>query len=157
MIRRSLTPFLAHAWFDEDLKKDLPIGTRFVTLKENPTQFLPDLNAIHAVRITGKFKQMKTRSMHCQKKPYKVMSELVKSQPTFDFEDVEGNMVGFWSPLAMSGVALAGWHLHFITKDGKTGGHVLEFTTADSNMTSDRSVDFHWCIPDTEEYQQTKF
>jgi alpha-L-fucosidase len=85
------------------------------------------------------------------------MSELVKTQPTFEFNDTEGTMVGFWSPPSMKGLALAGWHLHFLTNDGKAGGHVLEFTTDAATMQLDRSLEFSWLIPDTREYQQHQF
>jgi alpha-acetolactate decarboxylase len=48
-----------------------------------------------SVKISGTFRHVKTRSMPQQLKPYKLMAELVRTQPTFDFENVRGTMVGF--------------------------------------------------------------
>jgi acetolactate decarboxylase len=151
------TPFLEVTWFDEDETQPIPDGTDYARLKSSPTAFLAQPNSFYAVKIEGTFHSVKTRSMPKQEKPYKTMAELVKTQPTFDFENVEGVMIGFWSPPSVNGVALAGWHLHFVTKDSKGGGHVIEFSCKDATMILDRSLDFHWRIPDTAEYQAEKF
>lgn len=151
------TPFLEMTWFDEDERKTLPDMTTYEQFRQEPENFLANLNAIVAVKIEGRFRSVKARSMHTQTKPYKPMSELVKTQPTFDFTDVEGTLLGFWSPPSMKGVSLAGWHLHFLTKDGKGGGHVLEFTSRDAVMKLDPSLQFKWQIPGTPEYQKAPF
>ncbi len=151
------TPFLEMTWFDEDERRTLPDNTTYEQFRKTPEAFLPSINSIVAVRIEGKFRSVKARSMHTQEKPYKVMSELVKTQPVFDFTDVEGTLVGFWSPPSMKGVSLAGWHLHFLTKDGKGGGHVLEFTSGDAIMKLDPSLEFRWQIPGTSDYQKAPF
>lgn len=153
----STTPFLEVTWFDEDERRTLPDMTTFEQFRKTPENFLPSLNSIIAVRIEGRFRHVKARSMHTQSKPYKVMSELVKTQPIFDFNDVEGTLVGFWSPPSMKGVSLAGWHLHFLTKDGKGGGHVLEFTSGEAVMKLDPSLEFNWQIPGSPDYQKAPF
>ncbi len=151
------TPFLEMTWFEEDERRTLPEMTSFEQFRQSPKNFLPNLNAIVAVRIEGKFRNVRTRSMLTQTKPYKTMGELVKTQPTFDFTDVEGTLVGFWSPPSMKGVSLVGWHLHFLTKDGGGGGHVLEFITRDVVMKIDQSLEFCWMIPGSSEYQKAQF
>lgn len=151
------TPFLEMTWFEEDERRTLPDMTSYEQFRKAPGSFLPNLNAIAAVRIEGKFRNVKARSMHTQTKPYQPMSELVKTQPTFDFTDVEGTLVGFWSPVSMKGVSLAGWHLHFLTKDGRGGGHVLEFSTRDAVMKIDQSLEFRWKIPASTDYQKAQF
>jgi acetolactate decarboxylase len=35
-------------------------------------------------------------------------------------------MVGFRFPEYAKGINVSGWHLHFLTKDRKRGGHVLD-------------------------------
>jgi acetolactate decarboxylase len=51
--------------------------------------------------------------------------EIAKLQTVFDFENVEGTIVGFYTPAFLSGVHLPGLHLHFITADRTKGGHLL--------------------------------
>jgi acetolactate decarboxylase len=86
---------------------------------------LPSLNVPYAIKISGVFAQLQTRSVPKQTKPYPPLAEVVKKQSTFEFSDVSGVMVGWRLPTYMSGVGAAGYHLHFLTDDRKAGGHVL--------------------------------
>jgi acetolactate decarboxylase len=86
---------------------------------------LPSLNVPYAIKITGVFAQLQTRSVPKQTKPYPPLAQVVKTQSTFDFSNVTGVMVGFRLPTYMSGVGAVGYHLHFLTDDRKAGGHVL--------------------------------
>ena len=151
------TPFLQVTWFDADHTKRLSDGTTFTTLKTSPTQYLDNVNVLHAVKIKGTFRRLRARSMPTQALPYKPMRELVKTQPEFEFTDVEGTLVGFWTPASLQGVGLAGWHLHFLADDHSGGGHVLSFETADATLVADPSPEFRWQIPATEEYRNTDF
>jgi acetolactate decarboxylase len=151
------TPFLELTHFHAGLERALAADTTYTNLQQSPLNYLPTANAIFPVKISGTFHYVKTRSMPPQSKPYKRMAELVKTQPTFEFRDVRGTMVGFWSPPSMRGVSLAGWHLHFLTDDHQGGGHVLAFTTQDAAMTMDECRQFHWLIPDTDDYRREDF
>jgi acetolactate decarboxylase len=86
---------------------------------------LPSLNVPYALKITGVFSTLKTRSVPKQTTPYPPLVDVVKIQSTFDFTNVSGTMVGFRLPSYMAGVGAAGYHLHFLTNDRKAGGHVL--------------------------------
>ena len=86
---------------------------------------LPSLNVPYAIKISGVFAQLQTRSVPQQTKPYPPLAEVVKKQATFQFSNVTGVMVGFRLPSYMAGVGAAGYHLHFLTADRKAGGHVL--------------------------------
>lgn len=139
-----ITPFMAVTWFDADDQKVLTNGTSYDQLKQKPDAFVSNTNVVYAIKLEGVFHHVKTRSMFPQSKPYKVMSELVKTQPTFEFTNVAGTMVGFWSPASMKGIALAGWHLHFLTKDGQGGGHVLDFIAKDAVLKLDEKLEVDW-------------
>jgi acetolactate decarboxylase len=91
---------------------------------------------------------MKTRSVPKQTKPYPVLTEVVKDQSVFEFEDVEGTIVGLRCPQYVDGLNVAGYHLHFLTSDLKAGGHVLELTTDDVTATLDYSTDFLMILPE---------
>ena len=147
------TPFLALTWFHEDSRQPLAEGTTYDQLKQKPAMFLPSVNPLYAIKIEGVFHHVKTRSMPAQSKPYKVMSELVKTQPTFEFQDVEGTMVGFWTPPSMKGLGLLGWHLHFLTKDGQGGGHVLEFTTKDAVLKLNEKLEMDCRLSNRPDYK----
>ena len=147
------TPFLAVTYFAEDMRRPLAAGTTFTDIKKSPGDYLPGVNVIYAIKLEGSFRHVKARSMPAQAKPYKVMAELVKTQPTFEFNEVAGTMIGFWTPASMQGIGLAGWHLHFLTKDGKGGGHVLEFTTRDAALKPDETLEVDWHISGLPDYK----
>ncbi len=122
----ALTPFAVTTYF-------YPRLTRVIAV------VLPDLPALEkaidalrlpglpcAVKITGSFDYLKTRSVPAQSKPYPRLVEVVKTQPTFEFTNVTGVMVGFWLPRDFVGLNVTGYHLHFLTADRTGGGHLLE-------------------------------
>jgi acetolactate decarboxylase len=148
------TPFLAVTCFDEDLRRPLPTGTTIADLKKSPGDYVPGVNAVYAIRLEGTFRHVKARSIPTQARPYKVMAEVVKTQPTFEFNEVAGTMVGFWTPPSMQGIGLAGWHLHFLAKDGKGGGHVLDFTTRDAVLKLDETLEVDWHISGSPDYKK---
>jgi len=41
--------------------------------------------------------------------------------------DTEGTLVGFYTPAFMGSLSVPGMHLHFLSADRKTGGHLLEW------------------------------
>ncbi|MCX5682506.1 MAG: acetolactate decarboxylase [Planctomycetota bacterium] len=86
----------------------------------------PSINIPMAVRITGTFKYVKTRSVPRQAKPYPRLVDVAARQPTFEFRNVRGVMVGFRLPDYASGINVPGWHMHFLSEDRTGGGHVLE-------------------------------
>ena len=151
------SPFLEVEAFHGDLSRKLPAGTTYGQLQQSPLDVLPSQNIIYAVKLEGVFQSVKTRSIPRQSKPYVPLGTLTKTQPTFEFTNVTGTMVGFWSPPSSKGVALAGWHLHFLTADQLGGGHVLEFTTQDVVLKMDECHEFHWLIPASDDFRHTDF
>ena len=91
---------------------------------------------------------VKTRSVPAQQRPYRPLTEIVRTQPVFDFADVAGTMVGFWCPSFVKGVNVPGYHLHFLRADGKKGGHVLDFVVDKATMEIDDSREFSLILPD---------
>jgi len=100
-----------------------------------------------AVRITGTFKYVKTRSVPRQTKPYPRLAEVTAKQPTFEFQNVEGTLVGFRCPQYMKGLNFPGWHLHFLTADRTAGGHVLELVTEKVRFAIDYTFAIYVALP----------
>ncbi|MEE0125868.1 MAG: acetolactate decarboxylase, partial [Enterococcus faecalis] len=45
----------------------------------------------------------------------------------FTAENIQGTVVGFFTPKLFHGASAAGFHLHFISEDHQFGGHILDF------------------------------
>ncbi len=92
---------------------------------------IPDPGVMYAIRIDGRFKHVKARSVPRQREPYPTLSEALTHQKVFELADVTGTLVGFRFPDCMEGVNVAGYHFHCITADRKAGGHVLDCSLED--------------------------
>lgn len=118
------TPFAVATWFTGDTED---IFDRSMTAHEFEAQLLdliPSRNLIYSVRIDGRFSQVRARSVPEQSN-YVPLAEVAKVQTIFDFRDVEGSLVGFYTPTFLDSVHVPGFHLHFITADRTRGGHVM--------------------------------
>ena len=94
---------------------------------------VPSTNLMYAIRIDGRFDHVRARSVP-KMSNYLPLAEIARLQTVFEFNDVEGTIVGFYTPNFLAGVHLPGLHLHFITKDRKRGGHLLAAAPAGVNV-----------------------
>lgn len=97
-------------------------------LEQHLLEKYPYRNVFFAVKIEGEFAVMHTRAVEAQKKPYPSLTTATKTQPTFDAKNVQGTLIGYYAPALFQGVAVAGYHVHFLSADHQTiGGHVLDY------------------------------
>ncbi len=125
-----------------------------VQLKQHLDSLRPSDNIFYALRIEAKFSQVTARSVPKQKKPYPPAVEILKNQTLLHYRDGEGYLVGFWFPLYMKGVGQPGYHLHFITKDKKKGGHLLDCQLSGIKIEIDKVQSIKMVLPDSEEFQK---
>ncbi|MBN2702894.1 MAG: acetolactate decarboxylase [Pontiellaceae bacterium] len=122
------TPFASVCQFDPERVLSVDPQTDFDGLKALLDKEFSNPNLFYAVKLTGTFSAMKTRSVPAQQKPYPPLSEVTKSQPEFEMANVSGTIVGFRCPPFVDGINVAGYHLHFLSDDQTQGGHILSFT-----------------------------
>lgn len=152
-----LIPFMAITYFESDQELPLNAGTDMKTFIADVNAKLQTQNIFYAVRVDGTFQNVKTRSVPEQTLPYPPLTDAVQKQAVFDFTDVEGTMVGFWCPAYVAGINVPGFHLHFLTKDGKSGGHVLDFTAQAAVVKLDLTNDFTMILPSSQDFYQMDF
>lgn len=129
------TPFAVAAFMDGDASKELKDIPDFGALCGELDRMAEERgkNRFYMVRIDGMFRKMNVRSIYAQKEPYRRLTEVLEHDQTFfDYENIEGTMVGLYCPPYMSCLNAVGWHLHFISKDKTQGGHVLGLNIADA-------------------------
>lgn len=144
--------FACVIFFDAD--RELPVweGMNYTQFQDYLEGAIKEQNIFHAVKMEGTFSYVKTRSVPGQEKPYPPLVEVTANQPTFEFHDIEGTIVGFYCPDYVEGLNVPGYHLHFITEDRTAGGHVLEFVIKDAKLSIDYTSELHIILPDTEEF-----
>ena len=145
-------PFTTVTYFDTDLKFNIDPGIRLDSLEKKIDRLIPTENIFYAIKIAGVFEKVKTRSVPKQNKPYKSLTEIVKTQPTFEFTDVKGTVIGFRCPQYMAGINVPGYHFHFLTEDRKAGGHILELTTGKGTLELDKTMDYSLILPANKDF-----
>jgi acetolactate decarboxylase len=109
------------------------------------------MNRFYMIRIDGMFREINVRSVYAQEEPYKRLTEVLEYHQTFfDYENIEGTMVGVYCPPYMAALNAVGWHLHFISGDKTKGGHVLGVNIADAVLTWDDIDGFEVRLPKNE-------
>jgi len=143
------TPFAVVTSFEPDRTVTLDKAVDYEQLEQYLDSLLPTKNIFYAIKITGEFEYIKTRSVPVQEKPYPKLVEVAKNQPTFEFSNVEGIMVGFRCPVYVEGINVPGYHMHFITRDRTSGGHLLECRMRDVKIEIDNTSAFYMVLPET--------
>ena len=121
------TPFATVTYFSPDFNTTTGQQMNFSEFSTDMSTRLPSQNMIYAVRIEGTFPHMKVRAIPAQQKPYPTLTDAAKNQSVYTYTDAHGTVVGFYTPVFFKGVNVAGYHLHFISDDRYTGGHILDF------------------------------
>jgi acetolactate decarboxylase len=117
-------------------------------------QALPSGNLFFAVKIEGRFKEVKVRSVPRQTPPYQPLVQVVKKQAVFPLKEVEGTLVGFYCPAYLKTVGVPGWHFHFLTKDRTRGGHVQDLALENLTAQIDILPGFSLLLPQNQEFYQ---
>jgi len=145
------TPFATVSFFkaDESARLDRPCDQ--AELLAAVAAMLPSQNIFHALKIEGRFDYVKTRAVAKQDKSVG-LEDAAREEPVFEFHDVEGTIVGFFTPDYLRGVNVPGYHLHFITADRSAGGHMLDCRTAGVTIKIHHTPEFELGTPGTEEF-----
>jgi acetolactate decarboxylase len=103
-------------------------------------------NLFYALRVDGRFDTIRTRAM-CRTAEGVPLVQAAAHQPEFEFHDITGTLIGFWSPDYAKTLNVPGYHLHFISDDRARGGHVLQCSGTDLQLQIEGSGDFRVVLP----------
>ena len=147
------TPFATVTYFDRDLAAPVDRPMNFSVFSSTMAGMLPSENMVYAVWMHGTFPSLKVRSIPAQHKPYPTLATAAANQSVYTYEDSTGTVVGFYTPVFFKGLNVAGYHLHFISDDRKTGGHILDFTVpANITVEYDITPEFTMVLPTSGEF-----
>jgi acetolactate decarboxylase len=93
-----LTPFAAVTWFDTDRTINVSVPCDRAAVKALIDEALESTNLMVAVRITGHFSTIRTRTVTEQHRPYPPFTEATQHQQELTFTDVTGTLGGFRMP-----------------------------------------------------------
>jgi acetolactate decarboxylase len=149
------TPFAVVTYFEADQKVALKAPLNYQQLQTYIQTLLPTRNIPYAIKISGEFQYVKTRSVPRQNKPYPRLVEVTKNQPTFELGKVKGTIFGYWLPQYLAEVNMAGYHFHFLTDDRQAGGHLLECRLNAGTLELDYTYGLHLVLPEQSDFFKT--
>ena len=150
-------PFANVTFFDSDEVIQLNNIDNVNTLKAELDKKVNEAgkNRFYMIKAEGTFTKMDVRSELPQKKPYKPLAKVLETDQTFfNYENIKGTVVGLYCPEYMNDLNAVGWHFHFISEDRKAGGHVLDLSAKETNVTMDRTDYFSMTLPDNEMFNE---
>ena len=108
-------------------------------------------NFFYALRVDGTFDYIHARAMRRTKEGVPLV-QAAAVQPEFEFQDISGTLVGFWTPEYAKSLNVPGYHLHFISADRAHGGHLLQCRGKNLRLQIQQEGDYHVVLPETEDF-----
>jgi len=108
-------------------------------------------NVFYALRLDGHFRKVRTRAVN-PPQPGTRLVDAAKAQSEFSFSDIDGTLVGLWSPGFSSAFSIVGYHFHFLSKDRQHGGHLLDIESGPLRLKVEVLTDFHLALPESEAF-----
>ncbi|MER6351211.1 acetolactate decarboxylase [Streptomyces sp. NPDC001634] len=147
-----LSPFAAMTWFSADTTREVASPTTRSELTAVIDGMVRSPNLIYAIKITGHFGEVRTRTVHKQEPPYPPLTEAAEGQAETTFTDVAGTLAGYRTPDYEQGISVAGYHLHFIDNAHERGGHCLDFRLDHGTIALTERSELHLSMPTTEQF-----
>jgi acetolactate decarboxylase len=91
--------------------------------------FVDHEDVVCAIEVTGSFTDVVLRTVGHPENDGESLAEVIDNETRFSFDAWHGTLVGFRYPDATSGATIPGLHLHAISNDRQSGGHVRMVTT----------------------------
>ncbi|MCC8433450.1 acetolactate decarboxylase [Brevibacillus sp. M2.1A] len=146
------TPFAVTTHFEPKEKTTLTNVQDYNQLTKMLEEKFENKNVFYAVKLTGTFKMVKARTVPKQTRPYPQLTEVTKKQSEFEFKNVKGTLIGFYTPNYAAALNVPGFHLHFITEDKTGGGHVLNLQFDNANLEISPIHEFDVQLPHTDDF-----
>ena len=152
-----LTPFAAVTRFRPNIDHTEDRTLTRSQCEEVIHRLAPSDNLFYALRIDGHFRSILTRTVSKQSKPYPRLVDAAAAEPVVTLTDSTGSIVGFHTPDYAQGIGVAGYHLHFLSADHQSGGHVFDFTVDTPRIRIDSEAELHLSLQATDAFLSTRF
>jgi acetolactate decarboxylase len=144
-------PFAVVTWFEPETDVSISSVSSFKDLQARCDSLRQSGNIFYAIRLDGSFKRVRTRAVN-PPEPGTRLVDAAKAQSEFHFGDIEGTLVGLWSPGFSSAFSVAGYHFHFLSADHQHGGHLLDLAADSLRLRIEALTDFHLALPESEAF-----
>ena len=143
----ALTPYAAVIPFDPDTSLSVEAPIDKMAFEAGLDSLAESPNLFYALRLKGRIDRIRFRNVPRQEKPYRPLLDVVKTQAESERHDITGTILGFRCPDYAVGIGVPGYHLHFISQDRSTGGHVLDYRLGAGRLEIDHTSSLHIELP----------
>jgi len=140
-------PFWVATRFHADRTETLTDIQNWEDLCARLTALRPSENLLAAIRVDGVFDFIHVR-VACKAEAGASLVEATAHQAEFEFESLEGTLVGFFTPAYARTINVPGYHLHLLSADRRHGGHVLEVRAKSLRVALHSTNDLHVVLPE---------
>jgi acetolactate decarboxylase len=144
-------PFAVITRFEPDHASSLADCKNFDGIRAEFDKVRESNNLFYAFRVTGEFESIHLRAV-CKTKEGVPLVQAAEAQAEFTFENIDGTLVGFWSPEYAKSFNVPGYHFHFLSNDRTKGGHVLQCSSKSLKLESHRESMIAVVLPETQEF-----
>jgi acetolactate decarboxylase len=144
-------PFAVVTFFEPEIDVSISTVPALKDLQARCDDFRQSGNIFYAIRLDGFFKRVRTRAVN-PPEPGTRLIDAAKAQSEFNFADIEGTLVGLWSPGFSSAFSVAGYHFHFLSADRQHGGHLLDAAADALRLRVEALTEFHLALPESEAF-----
>lgn len=141
-----LTPFWVATHFKSDIEANFERIDDWDDLCRQLDMLRPSDNIFAAIRIDGLFSRVDYR-VACKTKPGVDLVSATQQQAEYSFSEIEGTLVGFFTPDYAHTINVPGYHLHFISHDRAHGGHVLDLRASNLKVGIDHENHLKLVLP----------
>jgi acetolactate decarboxylase len=150
---------------DKDQQTPFWVSTRFKAERDARFKDVRDLedlyrriddlrisdNIFTGIRIDGMFDQLSYR-VACKSDPGTDLLTATHNQAEFHYEQIEGSLVGFYTPEYAHTIGVPGYHFHFISNDRSQGGHVLGLKANSLEVALDFGNELKLLLPESNRF-----
>ena len=149
--REAEAPFAVVTWFEPETEVSITDVSGYKALETRCDEFRRSGNIFYALRLDGHFKRVRTRAVN-PPQPGTRLAAAAKAQSEFSFSEIDGSLIGLWSPGFSSAFSVAGYHFHFLSDDRCHGGHVLDVQADRLQLKIEPLTDFRLALPESESF-----
>jgi len=145
----ALAPFAVVTRFEPDIDMTISAAPTLQRLYELCDGARVSSKLFFAVRLDGRFESVLTRAMAPLQENVHFV-DAAKMQHTSTLTDVDGTLIGIWSPGMLRALSEPSYHFYFLSHDRTKGGPLLECASRELRLRVGKLSDFHLALPSNE-------
>jgi acetolactate decarboxylase len=144
-------PFAVVTRFSPQTDVEIQPVASFKDLEDRCDGYRGSGNIFYAVRLDGHFNRIRTRAVSPPQQNTRLV-DAAKVQSEFCFTEIDGTLIGLWSPGFSSAFSISGYHFHFLSNDRLHGGHLLDLEAGPLRLKVEALTNFHLALPESEAF-----